>query len=338
MKRRAFALGARYLLGGVAAVLLAALVFAIQEDGPRFSGWSEPVNLGKWPDGPNGPLGEWFQFETKDGLSLYFTSDFEQIGNWDIYVSQRASVDDPWGPPQKLGPEINTPYVDGGPCISIDGHLMFFASRRPGGYGGTDIWVSRRHNKRDDFGWQTPINLGPGVNTLYDEADPEIFEDDDTGTITLYFDSNRTDGPGPYDDSFYGSGGGNDIWASILQSDETFGPAFLVQELCTPSRDMAPSIRRDGLEIFIASNRPGGMGNRDLYVSTRPTTSDPWSTPVNLGPFVNQGGSGGREEGPMISWDGTKLYFCAVRPDSGGYLDLYVSTRTKLKGPDKDGK
>jgi len=329
MKKRAFFIGARYLLGGFAAVLLAVLVFALQDDGPRFSAWSEPVNLGKWPaGGPNGPLSEWFQFTSKDGLSLYFTADFEMLDNWDIYVSQRASVDDPWGPPQKLGPEINTPYIDGGPCISTDGHLMYFASNRPEGFGSTDIYVSRRHNKRDDFGWQTPINLGPGVNTVYNESSPEIFEDDDTGIITLYFDSNRPDGPGPYDDIY---GCGNDIWASILQPDEAFGPAVLVQELSSTYRDMQPSIRRDGLEIFFASsNRPGGLGNRDLWTSTRPTTSDPWSAPVHVEGPVN---TPGREEGPSLSWDGTKLYFCAIRPDSGGYIDLYVSTRTKLTGP-----
>jgi len=321
---------------GLAAVGLACLLVVglaalpAAEDPPRFSAWSEPVNLGAWPNGPNGPLSEWFQFTSKDGLSLYFTADFEELDNWDIYVSQRASVEDPWGPPQKLGPEINTPYIEGGPSISADGHSLYFASNRPGGFGSTDIYVSRRHNKRDNFGWQTPQNLGSGVNTTYNEASPEIFEDDEgTGMTTLYFESNRPEGPGPYDDIY---GCGNDIWASTLQPDETFGPAVLVEELNTKSRDMTPSIRRDGLEIFFTSNRPGGLGARDLWVSTRPSTSDPWSKPVNLGPPVNQPG---REEGPSLSWDGTELYFCAIRSDSGGYLDLYVSTRTKMTGRDK---
>ena len=340
MKKRAFAIGARYLVGGFAAVLLAVLVFATQDDGPRFSAWSAPVNLGP---PANGPGGEYFHFISKDGLSLYFTSDdfvdpvtgyyLEGYGGWDIFVCQRASVNDPWGPPQNLGPNINTEYYEGAPAISRDGHLMYFASTRPGGFGGTDIYVSRRHNMRDDFGWKAPQNLGNGINTPANEANPEIFEDDEnTGAIILYFDSNRPSGPGPYDniDNF----NGNDIYASVLQPDETFGPAELLMELCTSSRERQPSIRRDGLEFFFVSNRPGGLGQLDLWVSTRSTTSDSWSAPVNMGAPIN---SPDRDGGPALSWDGTSLYFCTYkRPGGLGYFDGYVITRTKLKGPDKD--
>jgi hypothetical protein len=106
-------------------------------------------------------------FISKKGLSLYFTSATcgsdpsppgcrPGFGGWDIFVCQRATVNDPWGPAQNLGPAINTPYNEGAPSLSVDGHRMYFASNRPGGFGGNDLYVSRRHDKRDDFGWQPP--------------------------------------------------------------------------------------------------------------------------------------------------------------------------------------
>jgi Tol biopolymer transport system component len=253
------------------------------------------------------------------------------FGGWDIFVSQRAAVNAPWGTPQNLGPVINTPYNESAPSLSVDGHRMYFASDRPGGFGGNDIYVSRRHNKRDDFSWQLPANLGSGVNTIANEAGPEIFEDDDTGVTTLYFDSNRPGGPGPFTDD--GNGNGNDIYVSILQPDETFGLPTLVAELSTPFLDRQPAIRRDGLEMFLASNRPGTLGGLDLWVSTRTTTSDPWPTPVNLGSVVN---SAAGDAGPALSFKGTTLYFQSVRPGGFGAFDLYMTTRTKLKGVDEN--
>ena len=303
--------------------------------GQRFSSWSAPVNLGP----VNSPTGDFFAYISKDGLSLYFSSQTclprpfpgcrPGYGGKDIFVSQRANVGDPWEPAQNLGPEINTLYDDTAPALSVDGHTMYFASARPGGFGGSDIYVSRRHNKRDDFGWKAPENLGSGVNTGSNESSPQIFEDDATGVTTLYFDSNRPAGPlyGPYTDD--GNDNGNDIYASLLQSDGTFGAAAIVAELSTTFMDRQPAISRDGLEMYIASNRPGTLGGPDLWVSTRASTSDQWSTPVNLGAPIN---STAADAGPALSFDGTALYFQTVRSDGSGAYDLYVCTRTKLKG------
>ncbi len=303
------------------------------EDAPRFSDWSAPVNLGP---PVNTPFAEMNPFISKDGRSLYFTC-FNcpgNLGGSDIWVSQRASVSDPWGTPQNLGPNINSTSNDAGPALSSDGHRLYFGSNRPGGFGGNDIYVSRRQNKRDDFAWQPPVNLGSGVNTLADDQGPEYFEDDETGIITLYFASNRPGGPG-----------GNDIYASTLNEvdeDGTFGPAVLVTELSSAFDDQGPAIRRDGLEIFLGSNRPGsippppGLPSQvlDLWVATRARTSDPWSTPVNLGPVVN---SAFTDAGPALSRDGTELYFqSAFRSGNvgGTMFDIWKSTRTKLKHPD----
>jgi WD40-like Beta Propeller Repeat len=102
-------------------------------------------------------------------------------------------------------------------------------------------------------------------------------------------------------------------------------PAFL---------DRQPVIRRDGLEVFFASNRsPGGYGGLDLWVSTRPTTSDPWLTPVNVGSMVN---TIANEAGSALSFDGTTLYFQSVRPIAPVPFDLIVTTRSKLRREGSD--
>ncbi len=294
------------------------------DDVPRFGPWSAPVNLGPMVNSAGveqGPV------VSNDGLSLYFA--WSPLGTGaDIYVSQRVSVNDPWGPPQKLGPNINTPFHDVNPALSPDGHSLYFQSNRPGGSGAGDIYVSRRHNKRDDFGWQPAENLGTGVNSFAGERNPCVFEDDGTGEITLYFDSNRPGGIG-----------GFDIYSSELQPDETFGPAVLVEELSSPWNDQGPGNRRDGLEIYIGSDRPGTLGLEDLYVSTRTNTSEPWSEPVHLGSVVN---FVGHDTQPSLSFDGTALYFTsAARPENvggQGFFDLWVTTRTKLKEVDEDNE
>ncbi|MGH7427005.1 MAG: hypothetical protein ACREJ4_01360, partial [Candidatus Methylomirabilaceae bacterium] len=281
----------------------------------QFSDWSPPVNVGA---PVNTALIEQGAFISKDGLSLYFNSPDRPggFGGIDIWVSQRASMDDPWGPPQNLGPTINTASAEAAPVITPDGDELYFFSDRPGGFGGTDIYVSRRRNKRDDFAWRAAVNLGSGVNTSANELQAAPFEDDATDITTLYFNSDRPGGPGP-----------NDIYASTLQPDETFGPAVLVAELSTPSNDQQPAIRRDGLELFLASNRPGTLGLTDLWVATRASTADPWSSPVNLGPAINSTVQDGR---PALSFDGTQLYFQSPRPGGLGMFDLYVSMRTRL--------
>jgi len=318
---------------------LCALLIAVAPAwGQQFCPWSVPVNLGSVVNSANG---DFLPFISKDGLSLYFVSNRSYRpgdASFNIWVSQWNSINNSWGAPKPLGDTINTEdgvlhYGELGMSISPDGHTMYFASTQPGGFGPpltTDISFSRRHNKRDDFGWLDPVNLGNGVNTAFNEANPEIFEDDSTGVITLYFDSNRPGGPGPFDND--ASHSGNDIYTSILQRNGTFGPATLVDQLSTPFVDRTVSIRRDGLEIFFASDRPGGFGLLDLWTSTRASTSDPWSTPVTLGSTVN---SGSRDGGPSLSFDGTTLYFQSDRAGGigGSILDLYVTTREKMHGP-----
>lgn len=288
----------------------------------QFSDWGAPSNLGPMANSDQGDMAPAI---SKDGLSLYFARGAAS-GAFGIWVSQRTSVDNSWGAAQP------TPVDRANqPTLSPDEHQLFFNSGRPGGFGAQDLYVSRRRDKRDDFGWQEAVNLGSGLNTAASELGPALFEDDEAGTIVLYFASNRPGGLG-----------GNDIYASTRLPDETFGPPVLVEELSSPVDDNAPDIRRDGLEIFITSDRPGTLGGADLWVATRASISDQWSTPVNLGPIVNTAFNDG---GAALSRDGTALYFHsnANRPGNQGpcfgelgpcFFDNYVTTRSKLRGLD----
>jgi len=224
-------------------------------------------------------------------------------------------------PPQNLGWTINTPFNEQAPLLSIDGHRLYFHSNRTGdpwgSQGGADIYVARRHDKRDDLGWEAPRNLGAPVNTDGDEVQPAIFEDDASGAVTLYFSRSAA------------GAGGTDIHQATLQPDGTFGAVAPVAELNSDFIDRQPAIRRDGLEIFIASNRPGTYGSLDIWVSTRPGTADAWSTPENLGPVVN---GPAIEARGALSFDGTVMYLQSDRPGGFGSFDIYTSTRAKLTG------
>lgn len=302
-----------------------------QDDGPRFTEWTEPVNLGSIVNSYAQDAGVSI---SRDGLSLYFGStrtDTGTLGDFNIWVSHRASVGSPWGSPQRLGPAINTSCGEQTPTISLDGHWLYFA-RDCGGFGGQDIFVSRRHDQRDDLGWEPPVNLGGGpnasygVNTPFNESGPSVFVDDESGTTTLYFSSDqRTPKPSS-----------EDIFASTLQEDGTFGPAVLVEELSSIDRDARPSITKDGLTMYFDSNRPGSLAGAgatvavDLWVSTRTSHSNPWSTPQSLGPVFNSTAVDAR---PVLSFDGTELFFHSTR--AGSYNDFYVSTRARIRGRDK---
>jgi hypothetical protein len=324
-----------FVLLACSVCMLAASVAALgPDDPPQYSEWSAPVNLGPIV---NSTVEDGDPFITKDGLSLYFSSPrLPSCGGYDIWVSHRAATTDPWGPPENLGCTVNGPFTESGPVVTIDGHRLYFTSDRPGGFGGNDLYISRRHNKRDNFGWRAPENLGNTINTSANEAFGIPFEDDATGVISLYFVSNRPGG------LF-----GDDIYVSTLQPDEVFGPAVLVEELSSYAEDRHPNIRRDGLEFYFMSNRPGSIPNLtgapsfDIWVSTRTSTSDPWSEPVNVDPSGFIGINTNKHEGhPALSFDGTTLYFFAANRVGNvtPKFDIWVSTRTKLRHEhDRDG-
>jgi len=307
----------RHVLATIGGAIVLVSAFTAPSRAQKYSEWSTPINLGPTV---NSTAMDRAPAISKDGLSLYFASNrLGGVGGEDIYVSQRETRDDEWGPAVNLGPIINTTANEMVPAFSRDGHLLFFASNRPeGSFGGVDIWVSRRENTHDDFAWQPAENLGAGVNSLSLDEGPSYFENDEGGVPQLYFSSgaNRPGGPGV-----------SGIYVSEQAADGSFGPAVLVVELGLGGVSSRPSIRHDGREIFFNSNRPGSIANsQDLWVATRETVFDAWSAPVNLGSPLN---TELVDVQPYISSDRETLYFASNR-GGGGPTDLYMSTRTKL--------
>jgi len=296
----------------LAGLLVTALAMSYLSAAPMFSQWSAPTNVAEL----NSAFDEGGPAISKNGLSLYFQSTRPGgAGVSDIYVSGRESVDDPWGAPTNLGPNINTSFADVVPNLSRDEHYLFFGSDRPGGSGNLDLWVSWREHTHDNLGWQPAVNVGAMTNTASVDAGPDYFENDEAGAPHLFFASDRPGGPG-----------GLDIYVSEQNADGSFGPAAIVSEINSAFADQAPEARHDGLEMFIQTSRPGTMGPSDVWMSTRRTVQDPWSAPTNLGPIVNSLSIDGQ---PSVSGDRRSLYFFSNRPGGAGGNDLYVTTRTK---------
>lgn len=146
-------------------------------------------------------------------------------------------------------------YSVGHPSLSSDGKTLYFASDKPGGYGGVDLYMSTR-----EIGgtWTTPVNLGPTINTSGDEMFPNIAEDG-----TLYFASNGHLGLGGLDvfsTSMVKTGNRITTWTE---------PENLGYPINTNSDDFGYIIRRDNKHGYFCSNRPGGQGDDDIYSFTK---------------------------------------------------------------------
>ena len=255
------------------------------------------------------------------GLSLYFSSDRTGgQGGTDIYVSQRATLGSAWGAPQNLGATVNSSASDNMTGISLDGRSMIINSGRAGGFGSNDLYLSTRTNANNDFGWTAPINLGAAINTTFAEVGGNFFEDPATGSVSLIFSSDRAGGnPGIKFDFFQ----------STRNPDGTFNAPVLINELNGEGSHFGSAIRRDGLEIFISSGRPGGLNNGatvDIWTFTRASASAPWGAP-SLVPGIN---TNDEDRLPKLSPDGSVLYFHSNRAGGFGGFDLYSATRCSL--------
>lgn len=290
----------------------------------EYSGWSLAQNIEASVPGAdpefNSPSLDGCPFISPDGKTFFMASGREGgEGGLDIWISTRASTDDPWGPPVNAGEPINSPANDFCPTLDRDGHTFYFVSNRTiegVSCGGGDIYVTRF---RADGAVDEPVNLGCDVNSAFDEAGPFPLREPGSGPV-LYFSSTRP-----------GLGTGGDLYRSESHGGD-FGMPELVPGVNSAVDDGQPNLRRDGLELYFYSTRaaPGAQGGPDIYVATRASTSEPWSTPVNLGPNVNTAAG---ETRPSLSWDATELYFGSNRPASEmGSADIYVSRRTNL-GP-----
>lgn len=220
--------------------------------------WNTPVNMGRPVNA--GPatnvdalrLGDdrepWI---TADGQTIYFKSDrlatTTPRNASDLFVTHKVNGE--WTAPEKLPSPIST---DAGnehcPAILQDGETLCFASRREGGYGGSDIWCARQDANGN---WQEPVNQGPGINT---EAEEFHFSQAADGTV--YFTSGR---PGGY--------GGLDIWSARPVGDNHWTSAVNLGPLVnTETADMCPALPPGGETITWFSNRPdNNVGAFDIF-------------------------------------------------------------------------
>ncbi|HKG07131.1 MAG TPA: OmpA family protein [Pedobacter sp.] len=211
---------------------------------------SDKINTAKFNEGA--------QSISADGRYLFFTgcNRPDGMGRCDIYVSHKEG--NSWGEPFNLGAPLNTPYWESQPTISPDGSTLYFVSNRPGGLGGYDIWKS---SLKSDGYWSSPQNLGPEINTPYDEHTPFIHADG----RTLYFSSDGWPGMG-----------NKDIFLSRLSDSGKWGvPENLGFPINTYNEETGLIVTPDGTEALFSSNIKGGQGDMDIYKFKMPGDKKP---------------------------------------------------------------
>lgn len=194
---------------------------------------------------------------SQDGRYLFFTgcNRPDGLGRCDIYISQHK--ENGWTKPFDLSPPINTGGWESQPSISADGRTLYFVSNRKGGYGGYDIWKSTLTSK----GWGEPQNLGPNINTAYDEQSPFIHPDDST----LYFCSNGWPGLG-----------NKDLFISRLSKDGKWQkPENLGYPINSNGDENGLTITANGSYAFFASDNLQGYGGYDIYTFELPQAVRP---------------------------------------------------------------
>lgn len=207
--------------------------------------WSHAEPLG---GKVNTNLNEGAQNISQDGQLLIFTGCNypEGEGSCDLYFSVKTNIG--WSEPQNMGPVINTDLWESSPSLSPDKRDLYFASSRPGGFGGRDIWVTHRLPTGK---WSRPENLGEAVNTSGDESCPFIHADNET----LYFNSNGHPGYGMTD--LYLSKKVNDSSWTIAEN--------LGYPINTIDDQGSLIVAADGKTAYYASDGGNSKGGLDLY-------------------------------------------------------------------------
>ena len=185
---------------------------------------------------------------SQDGQWLIFTGcNFQNgFGSCDLFISFLTPQG--WSAPENMGPNFNTEFWESAPSLSPDKRDLYFASSRPGGYGGNDLYVSHRgENGR----WSPPENMGPSINTAGDESAPFIHADNSS----LYFTSNGLQGYG-----------GDDLFVVHKTPTGEWGtPENLGYPINTIENEGSLVVAADGKTAYYASDRSDSRGQLDLY-------------------------------------------------------------------------
>jgi len=182
-----------------------------------------------------------------DGQKLFVYHSTDKDGG-DIYMSTLKG--EVWGAPEPLNANINTKYWEGSVSLSANEQVLYFASERPGGLGGKDIYMSK---KQPDGTWGKAENLGPAINTKYNDDSPFIHPDG----ITLYFSSEG-----------HNSIGGYDIMYSTFKNGQWEAPTNLGNPINTTEDERFYVLSADGEHGYFSSDRKGGFGQQDIYKVT----------------------------------------------------------------------
>lgn len=207
---------------------------------------------------------------TVDNRILYIT--ICNHDDCDLYYS--VNDNGVWQQLIKLPNTVNSDLFDGQPTVDATGNVIYFSSNRPGGYGGYDIYKIER--KSSDSLWSMPINLGPLVNTEFDEKTPFIHSDN----RTLYFASNG-----------HGGLGGFDIFVSRINEVGKFTkPKNIGFPINTEGDEVAYVVSADGKRIYFSSKTLSGKGGWDIYCSDLPPEASPNQVIFFKGKITNENG------------------------------------------------
>jgi len=206
-----------------------------------------------------------------------------------------------FGAPQLVA-ELSTADSDSTPAMTADGLDIFFQSTRPGGLGSNDIWTARRTSTTDP--WSTPV-LVTELSSVASELFPHVSPDG----LRMYLASTRA-----------GTSGADIYVTARATRTATWAPPTAVVELNTVANERRASVTADELLLVLDSER--GNAGRDLYLSTRSSTSNPWSAPVP----ITELNTSESDAGATISADGLAMFF--ARGPLVGDRDLFVATRS----------
>lgn len=207
---------------------------------------------------------------SSDGKTIFYTicNKEDGYGSCDIYFSENKL--NKWTEPKNIGSSINTEFWESQPNISPNGKELYFVSNRPSGMGGLDIWVSKRER---DGTWKLPKNLGPIINTVYDEQAPFMHYD----LISFYYSSNGKN-----------SLGGLDLFLSRFQEGTWSTPKNLGLPINNENDQGSIFVSIDGKTAFYSTDKPGGIGKNDIYKFIMPKEIAPFDVAFVKGKVVDE--------------------------------------------------
>lgn len=283
------------------------LVFTRRMNGNNEDFYFSKNLQGKWAPAEaaggtiNTPQSEAAQTLSADGQWMIYSANGrkDSYGNYDLYMAELTPKG--WEDSYHFGSKINTDQWESQPSLSPDGKDLYFASRRPGGYGGIDIYVS--HLQPSGY-FGAPENLGPNINTPGDDQCPFIHADNQT----LYFTSNNWPGYGD-DDLFFVRKQPNGEWSQ---------PQNLGYPINTVDKEGTLYVAADGRTAYYASDRLDSYGGLDIYSFELRENIRPIKTLWVRGKVYDQQTKKGIASSVELTDLSNKQLFSAIQTDTSG--------------------